>query len=95
MGADIEWLFENPGNVGIMRIGLEYEKFGDPYEASSILIRLPDGGVRSIGLTSTSIKTIISNRKVVRKMLLDGKFEYFTFERRLKDGSFKVIRFNK
>jgi hypothetical protein len=91
MGASIEWINVDSGDVGVLRIGSKFEKYGDDYEVSATVLRLPDGGIEVVGATSDSVRTLVRNFKTLKNQLIKDGFKYMTFKRKLPDGTFKTV----
>ena len=84
MGAGIEWL------TGILRVGPEFEDYGDQYRHSGTVIL--DGKTLTIKGMSASLEgSLLDEREEIRKLLLPMGVKWVVWERRRKSGKVKHI----
>jgi hypothetical protein len=62
MGADIEWL------AGVMRLGPNLHKYGDPYELLCGVVRFGNT-IIFIGASHQAVVNVIRERAAIRKLL--------------------------
>lgn len=94
MGAHIQWLKEQDGEIGVFRCGEEFDKFGDPYEMVSTIQRLPDGGVHMFGAQSNLKVQLFKHLLAIRKLMGEEEIRYIIWEKLKPDGTMKNIRIN-
>lgn len=62
MGCEIEWL------AGVMRLGKDFRKYGDPYEMLCGVARIGDT-LAFIGASSETVASIVRERDTIRCIL--------------------------
>jgi hypothetical protein len=62
MGVHIEWL------SGVMRLGKDFSRYGDPYEMLCGVARIGDT-LAFIGASSETIASIVGEREAIRALL--------------------------
>ncbi|MFA5407444.1 MAG: hypothetical protein WC343_01585 [Bacilli bacterium] len=78
MSCEIEWL------AGVMRLGREFQKHGDPYEFMCGVVRSGDT-ISFIGASSQAVASLVRERENIRAMLRPLGIKRVRWSR-MKDG---------
>jgi len=78
MGCEIEWL------AGVMRLGKDFQRYGDPYEFLCGVARSGDT-ISFIGASSETIASIVGERETIRALLRPLGIKRVRWSR-LRDG---------
>ena len=78
MGCEIEWL------AGVMRLGKDFQRYGDPYEFLCGVVRSGET-ISFIGASSETIASIVGERETIRALLRPLGIKRVRWSR-LRDG---------
>ncbi len=93
MGANIQWLSERDGQIGVFRCGEGFNKFGDPWEMVSVIQTIKDDGLHMFGVQSNMRATqIFRYFPTIKKLMKDEGVKYIIWEKLRPDGSMKHVR---
>jgi len=87
VGAHIEWIRKD---VGILRVGRQFQVFYDPYEFACTVDKIGDTVTFKGAVSECAGYLIVTNRQSVRNHLPDD-VRYATWERVDADGKHRMV----
>lgn len=93
MGANIQWLKEQDGEIGIFRCGEAFSEFLDPWGMASVIQRTEDGGAHMlVGYSNMKPMELFKYKEDIEKLMKEQNISYIIWEKLRPDGTVKQVR---